>query len=148
MNGRTLERCFSGLIILLGCYVLTVSLHMDIMTEDGPGPGFIPTGIGVLLAFFGAWVFVASKHVNDMFCLDKKTLVSLVTVVFAAVLAIILADTVGLLLMLGVLAGFLAWFAGASAPKALTTSILVCVVFHFIFTVLLNSGFPKGFLGI
>ena len=147
MGRRALERCFSGLIILLGCYVLCVSLRMDLMTDDGPGPGFIPSGIGSLLAFFGAWVFVKSRHDNEEQCCDKKTFGALMIVMVISSLTIVFAETVGLLIMLGLLAGFLAWFAGAAWHKAALTSVAVCIIFYVVFDVFLGSSFPKGFLG-
>lgn len=147
MGRRTLERCFSILIILLGCYVLSVALHMDWMTEDGPGPGFIPFGIGVLLAFLGAWVFVKARHEKDEECCDKKSFGALMIVMIISSLTIVLADTVGLLIMLGLLAGFLAWFSGATWHKSVITAAVVYVAFFVVFDVFLGSSFPRGFLG-
>ena len=120
---------------------------MDLMTEDGPGPGFIPVGIGVLLAFFGVWVFAKAWNESKDTCIDGKTFGTLVIVTLASSLTIVFANTLGLLLMLGLLAGFLAWLAGAAWYKAVLTAAAVCVVFYVVFDLFLGSSFPKGFIG-
>ena len=147
MNRQMMERCFSALLVLLGCYVLRTALNMDVMTEDVPGPGFIPSGLGGLLIFFGSWVFtLAGKCENTVVC-NFKNFTSIIIVTIAASLTVIFAEKVGLLVMLGLLAGFLAWYAGANIFKSLITSVSVCVTFYLIFVAFLSSNFPKGFLG-
>ena len=147
MDRKCLERCFSRTLILIGCYVLFTGMCMDIMTEDGPGPGFLPVGLGGILIFLSALVFAGVKRIEKENILPLSVIKDLVIVIAASFLTIFFAKSLGFLLMLGLLAGFLAWYSGARWCYVFVTVFLVCLVFYGIFILFLSGSFPKGYFG-
>jgi putative tricarboxylic transport membrane protein len=63
---RQAERLVAALCILLGCGIIWQAWGMEYFTELGPGPGFFPLWLGLILTgLSGAWLLSALRRARS-----------------------------------------------------------------------------------
>jgi Tripartite tricarboxylate transporter TctB family len=152
------EAAVALLIIAFGAMVLIGSWKLGSgWTSDGPGPGYFPFYIGIILCVSGAGTFVKalfSKERDTGTFVDREQLTrviqvfvpALVFVLFIQFLGIYIASALYIALFMVVL-GKYSWLK--SAVIAVTLNVVFFFMFEVWFKVPLYKGTfePLGFLG-
>lgn len=140
-----------------GVFFLAVSavvLHQSVtalhVTEGGqPGSGFMPFGVGALLAVLSVALLVTHRRRDAErapFWEARAWLRPLVAVGMTA-LFIVVFDEVGAIASVAVLVTGWLWLVGRkSAPVALGTGVATAAVVWVVFSRLLQTPFPDGLL--
>lgn len=139
-------------MLALSLFVVTQAVQMPLSAEYGPGPGFMPLWLGLLMAILsGILLFrclqagVPSRRLFDNSSgLKKAALVALLYLVYIASLQFL-----GLLVALALFLLILLWLIERRsvfvAAAAAATGALSC---YFLFEVWLKVPLPIGILGI
>ena len=139
-----------GLVVLLfGIAIVFFSSQLPYKTEYGPGPGFLPLWIGIVL--IGSAVFVIAnilrKHGSVEVFLKPRTKQSammLILIVISFLLLPLLGFAVGLAFFTGLtmrVMGKHSWIACGLTAVGITIGI------HFVFGQWLNIPLPTGIVG-
>lgn len=153
---RRWDQAMSILGLVLGIYVVTLSLGMSLGSWNQPGPGFLPLGAGVALALFSV-IYGASSWLDGRAEYRSRPLPwrevehwHRVIVTFAALLVYglaldVLGFLVGTFLLMLVLLRVL-------EPSKWTTTIMTAAVIvtvaYVVFGRWLMVPFPPGLLGL
>jgi hypothetical protein len=152
------EAAVAALIILLGLTVLFGSRKLGSgWTSDGPGAGYFPFYIGVILCISGAGVLYQSllgKKRNTEIFVDSEQLKRVLTVLIPAGVYVLAIQVVGLYIASAIyIAGFMIILGKYSRVKSVLIALAIAVLFFFMFEVWfkvpLHKGVlnPLGFLG-
>lgn len=147
-----------ALLVALGAYIVLQARDWSFLTGDGPGPGFMPMGVGAALMLLAAAQVIGALRRSS-----RATTVELTVpasdgersvpralaswVAFA--IAIVLVKPLGFLLSFGLLAFFLVTVMyRQSLLKGVLVATLSALGFYLVFDVALRITLPAGFFGL
>ena len=143
-------------ILIMGLVVVQGSRSLGSgWTSDGPGSGYFPFYIGLILCISGAGIlYQAFKNKNTEVFVDHEQLKRVLSVFVPALVYILAVQFVGLYVASVVYIALFMIILGKFSPiKSVITSLVVIVLFFFMFEVwfrvpLFKGQFnPLGFLG-
>ena len=143
-------------ILIMGIVVVQGSRSLGSgWTSDGPGSGYFPFYIGLILCISGAGIlYQAFKNKNTEVFVDHEQLKRVLSVFIPALVYILAVQFVGLYVASVVYIALFMIILGKFSPiKSVITSLVVIVLFFFMFEVwfrvpLFKGQFnPLGFLG-
>ncbi len=135
-----------------GIYVISVAAKLAYVSEVGPGPGFFPLWLGILLVLFAAGLVFASLSTRQSEAKGKSPSWSAAGRALAGwsalMVAIALLGSIGFALSFIVLTMILiVALDRRPALLAVGVGIGLAVAFHLIFVVALDVSLPKAFWG-
>lgn len=142
-----MDRIISGLCILVGGFWAYKGLFTyGIWVDKGPGGGFLPVTIGVLVILLSlAQLLRSFKAPYQKIHLSSRILIPIIT----CIASVILTEFLGLIVTMTVMTIFwLKVIEKYSMLKSTITGVLTGVFLYGVFTVWLQVIFPKGFIGI
>ncbi|MFZ5943251.1 MAG: tripartite tricarboxylate transporter TctB family protein [Bacillota bacterium] len=148
------DRIAGAMLLALSIYILISGVSLELWWGDeGPGPGFVPFCVGLLLALTSVILLyqtfkAGSKTETEVF--SKEGFKLLITLIGSAVIAGLLVNFLGMIISMGLLAGFLVTFL-AEERKIFTSigmMVILPLVLYLIFRIGLDVPFPKGFFGL
>jgi hypothetical protein len=153
MEPRSAKELFSGVLLaVFGLYVTIASARFSYLSEDGPGPGFLPFWLGIALcglalslAAVNLWRRAPRPlHAPRSWLGERRALSGWL----ALMGAIILFPLLGFSLSLVLLTLFIvAIMEGRSFWNAIVIALGIGIGFHMIFVVALGLSLPKSPLG-
>jgi putative tricarboxylic transport membrane protein len=152
-TGKKRADGIAGLVLLaFSAYVIIESLSMDLSSEYGPGPGFFPLGLGIILAVLSFLLIVENLNPRKK---DKASPFKKKKGIYSAGLALL--GLIGYALLIKVLGYLITTFllviflmgvvARDKVRTTLLTAIGVTLLLFLIFQVGLNVHLPKGPFG-
>jgi hypothetical protein len=152
------EAAVAALVLLFGLLVLFGSRKLGSgWTSDGPGAGYFPFYIGLILCISGVGTLYQSllgKKRNMEIFVDGEQIKRVLVVLIPAAVYVIAIQLVGMYIASAVyIAGFMIILGKFSRVKSVVTALVIAVLFFFMFEVWfkvpLHKGMfnPLGFLG-
>lgn len=145
------EAAVAGLVLLLGLLVLFGSRKLGSgWTSDGPGAGYFPFYIGLILCISGAGVLYQSlfgkKRNHDIF-VDGEQIKRVLVVLIPAAIYVGAIQLVGMYIASAVyIAGFMIILGKFSRVKSVITALVIAVLFFYMFEVWFKVPLHKGVL--
>jgi len=145
----------TGVVLLvLSGLVIWGALQMPPSASFGPGAGFLPFWLGVLLAvlatilFVSAWRRQATDQDNQRIFPGKQALFAIASVLVGVAVYISLIDTLGYLVDTFLLILFLMKVVEREKwPLTLTIALVTTVVLFIVFQILLKITLPSNMFG-
>ena len=143
------EAVVATLIIVLGLVVLQGSWKLGSKwTTDGPGSGYFPFYIGVLMCIAGAGALyqalMARERDRQVF-VDREQLTRVLQVLIPAVIYVVVVQLIGLYVASALyIAGFMIILGKYSPLKSAITAVCINVVFFLMFEVWFKVPLFKG----
>ena len=131
---------WSGLALAaLGAYIVAQARGWDYLTEDGPGPGFVPLWYGVGILACSAWLVVFGKAAAS----DWRGAGRAFATWAAVALSVAVVKFVGFALSFGALAFFIVAVM-YRRPPAVAALVALCTVagFYLVFPLALGVALP------
>jgi apolipoprotein N-acyltransferase len=134
-----------GLVVLLGSRKLGSG-----WTSDGPGPGYFPFYMGLVLCVSGAGVLFQSlwgkKRNTDVF-VDGEQIRRVLSVLIPAAVFVLAIQAIGIYIASAVyIAGFMIVLGKFSKVKSIALGLVIAVVFFLMFEVWFKVPLYKGWL--
>ena len=149
------DRVLSIICMGLSLWLIIESLQFDYLSEFGPGPGFEPFWLGILLAILSIALFIDTFRRRGE---KKDAKASLPGWNALGRVGLIMLITAGFALSLNALGFFVAVFSFVSLIlftleevgilKSVFYGIMFSAAVFLIFSYGMEINFPKGFLGI
>lgn len=149
------DRVFAVICLGLGFWLILESLQFDYLSKFGPGPGFEPFWLGVLLALLAVFLFIDTirrkgrKEDEKTMLPGWKSLGRLASIMLAmagfALVVEVLGFTLSVFLFVTVLLFFL---EGLGLPKSVFYGVMFSGFIFLVFQYWLGVDLPKGLLGI
>jgi putative tricarboxylic transport membrane protein len=145
------DRVLGLLTLTIGSYIIVQSLELQYYLDGVPGPGFMPFWAGITLNVLALIILIGSffgqvKTEKSPFI--KKDLLKMVGAIGVSLLVAVTTEYIGMLLSLGLLAGFFTWFYGLRKWRTvILAAVLTPVALYLIFSLGLGVIFPAGRLG-
>ncbi|WP_246945159.1 tripartite tricarboxylate transporter TctB family protein [Bacillus pinisoli] len=148
---------FSTFLFVLSLAYTQIALGFNFYNNSRPGPGFLPTIVGILLVIFtGLTLYqqvkaykqqkaenVASEETEKGESKDVAILIVLIA------LSVLLLNVLGgLIVMLLFVFANLHFFNKGKHLQNIITSVVVSTSIFLLFELWLNAGIPKGFLNL
>jgi putative tricarboxylic transport membrane protein len=136
-------------VLILGLAVIYFSLELEYYSEFGPGPGFLPLWIGVVLigcAIFGI-INVLRKHdkIGTFFRPRTKLGLRVLIIIFIAFLLLpLLGFSIGLALFVGITMRIMGKHRWVSCSL---TAVVTAICIHLVFISWLTIPLPQGLIG-
>ena len=143
------EAVVACLIIVMGVTVAQGSFKLGSgWTSDGPGAGYFPFYIGVILCIAGAGVLVQSVfgklRSNDVF-VDRVQLRRVLSVLIPAIIYVGVVQVIGIYVASAIyIALFMVVLGEYSIVKSVITAVVINVVFFMMFEVWFKVPLFKG----
>jgi putative tricarboxylic transport membrane protein len=153
MELRSTKDLVSGAVLAaFGVYVIIESARFSYLTEEGPGPGFLPLWLGIAMVGLSLCLVIINQRRAAPKALAKPGAWSGETRALCAWLAlmaaILLTPLLGFTLCLVLLTLFIvAVLERRSLRSALAVALGLGLGFHVIFVVVLGLSLPPGPLG-
>lgn len=136
-------------VLILGLAVVFFSLQLTYYSEFGPGPGFLPLWVGIIISACAIYVVIdlLRKQGGREVFFKLRTRLGLqifITIIITFLLLPLLGFAIGLAFFIGVtmrMMGKHRW-----VPCALT-AIITAIGIHFIFISWLTIPLPRGLIG-
>jgi hypothetical protein len=152
------EAVVAFLVLLLGVIVLQGSWKLGSgWTTDGPGPGYFPFYIGIILCIAGAGTMlqaIFSKNRDTEIFVDRVQLRRVLSVLIPAIFYVIAVQLIGMYVASAIyIALFMIVLGNYSRVKSIVTAVVINVLFFMMFEVwfkvpLFKGAFdPLSFLG-
>jgi hypothetical protein len=143
------EAVVAFLIFILGVTVITGSWKLGSgWTTDGPGAGYFPFYIGILLCIAGAGVMYQSlfgKNKNSEIFVDNEQLKLVLSVFIPACVYVLGVQFLGMYVASAIyIALFMIILGKFSKVKSVVTAVAVVVLFFFMFEVWFKVPLFKG----
>ena len=143
------EAVVAFLIFILGVTVITGSWKLGSgWTSDGPGAGYFPFYIGILLCIAGAGVMyqsLFSKNKNTEIFVDNEQLKLVLSVFIPACVYVLGVQFLGMYVASAIyIALFMIILGKFSKVKSVVTAVAVVVLFFFMFEVWFKVPLFKG----
>tara|TARA_R110001599_G_scaffold353676_1_gene595105 strand:+ start:136498 stop:137022 length:525 start_codon:yes stop_codon:yes gene_type:complete len=143
----------AGLILLLGIIVVVTSLELGAgWTSDGPGSGYFPFGIGVILSISGAVTMIQSlfgKNKDRSCFVDTEQLSRVMQVLIPAIIYVGAIEVIGVYIASAVyIALFMILLGKFSIVKSVTIGVLTQVFFFGMFEVWFKVPLYKGYIDL
>lgn len=139
------------LVLLLGAIVLQGSWKLGSgWTSNGPGPGYFPFYIGIILCVAGAGIFLQAllgkKKNRDIF-VDHEQLRRVLSVLVPALVYVLAVQFVGLYIASAIyISGFMIVLGKYSPVKSVITGVVINALFFMMFEVWFKVPLFKGSL--
>lgn len=135
--------------LLLGVAVIYFSSQMEYYSEFGPGPGFLPLWIGVVLVGCAIFIIinVLRKHdkIGTFFKPRTKQGLHVLIVIFITFLVLpLLGFSIGLALFVGITMRIMGKHRWVSCSL---TAVVTAICIHLIFISWLTIPLPQGVIG-
>ena len=145
------EAAVAILVFVLGLTVLFGSRKLgSTWTSDGPGAGYFPFYIGLILCISAAGILFQSlvgKRRNNEIFVDSEQLRRVLTVLIPALIFVGFIQLVGMYIAAAVyIAGFMIILGKFSRTKSVVTALSVAVFFFMLFEVWFKVPLAKGAL--
>lgn len=146
------EAVVAALILLMGIVVITGSRALGAgWTSDGPGSGYFPFYIGVILCIAGLGLIyqaLISKNKNTEIFVDNDQLKLVLSVFVPALVYVLAVQFFGLYLASAVyIALFMIILGKFSKFRSIVTGVIIMVLFFFMFEVWFKVPLFKGSFG-
>ncbi len=143
------EAAVAGLILLMGLVVVVTSYKLGAgWTTDGPGAGYFPFYIGVILCVSGAGTLykaLLGKKRNMEIFVDGEQIKRVLVVLIPAAIFVLAIQFVGMYIASAVyIAGFMIILGKFSRVKSVITAVVFVVLFFFMFEVWFKVPLHKG----
>jgi hypothetical protein len=143
------ESVVAILIVLLGAIVIQGSWKLGSgWTSDGPGAGYFPFYIGVILCISGTGILVQgllAKNRNHEIFVDSEQLKRVLSVLLPALLYVLVVQFIGLYVASAVyIALFMIILGKYSRVKSVVVALAVVVLFFMMFEVWFKVPLFKG----
>lgn len=148
------DRIVSFVILIAAICITAKSLTFDLVHKGTPGPGFLPLLIGVttILVVLAQIIssFKGSAKKNDSpNPLTRESFKPFVVFLGSAVVFVLATPVIGMLIPLGLMTGFTAWYFGAKKRiTVILLAVLTPLLTYLIFTVALGVPMPNSLLGV
>jgi hypothetical protein len=145
------EAGVAALVLLLGLVVLVGGHNLGAgWTSDGPGAGYFPFYIGVILCISGAGVLYQSvfgKQRNTDIFVDSVQIRRVLVVLIPAAVYVAAIQLVGLYIASAVyIAGFMVFLGKYGKGKSIAIALTIVVIFFLMFEVWFKVPLHKGYL--
>ena len=152
------EAGVAALVVLLGLIVVSGSYKLGAgWTTDGPGAGYFPFYIGVILCISGGGILYQAlfgKQRNTEIFVDGEQVRRVLSVLVPAAVYVLAIHVVGIYIASAIyIAGFMIVLGKYGKAKSAAIAVVIAVVFFMMFEVWfkvpLHKGWlnPLGFLG-
>jgi hypothetical protein len=135
------------LVLVLGITVLWGSWHLGSgWTSDGPGPGYFPFYIGLIMCISAAGIVwqAIRKHDTGIF-VDNAQLKQVLVVFIPALVYVLAVQFVGMYVASAIyIAVFMAWLGKFSPLKSIVAAVVIMVAFFLMFEVWFKVPLYKG----
>ena len=135
------------LVIALGLTVLIGSWHLGSKwTSDGPGPGYFPFYIGLIMCIAGAGIIVQTlrKRPDDIFA-DRQQLKQVLIVLVPAAVYVLAVQVIGVYIASALyIALFMAILGKYSPVKSAIAALVIMTLFFLMFEVWFKVPLFKG----
>lgn len=149
------DRVFAVICLGISLWLILESLQFDYLSKFGPGPGFEPFWLGVILAILSAFLLINTIRRKEGKDGEKPILpgwrslgrlaVIMLTMAGFALVVQSLGFTLSVFLLVTVLLFFL---EGVGALKSVYYGVIFSGLIFLVFQYWLGVDLPKGFLGI
>ncbi|MCD6079443.1 MAG: hypothetical protein K0R89_3387 [Ramlibacter sp.] len=145
------EATVAALVVIFGLVVLFGSRNLGSgWTSDGPGAGYFPFYIGVILVISGAGTLYQAlfgKNRNHDIFVDGEQIRRVLSVLLPALVFVLAIQIFGIYLAAAVyIAGFMIFLGKFSRIKSVILGVAVAVFFFFLFEVWFKIPLYKGWL--
>ena len=150
------EAVVAAWVLIMGLVVVQGSRSLGSgWTSDGPGSGYFPFYIGLILCISGAGImYQALKNKNTEVFVDQEQVKRVLSVLLPALVYVLVVQFIGLYVASVIYIALFMIILGKFSPiKSVITSLIVIVLFFFMFEIwfkvpLFKGQFnPLGFLG-
>ena len=150
------EAVVAACVLIMGIVVVQGSRSLGSgWTSDGPGSGYFPFYIGLILCISGVGIlYQALRNKNTEVFVDQEQIKRVLSVFIPALVYVLAVQFIGLYLASFIyIALFMIILGNFSPIKSVITSLIVIVLFFFMFEIwfkvpLFKGQFnPLGFLG-
>jgi len=136
-------------VMILGLAVVFFSSQLDYYSEFGPGPGFLPLWVGIIIIGCSIYLLidVLKKHKKiDVFFKPRTRLglQVLITIFITYLLLPLFGFAIGLALFIGVTMRMMGKHHWALCGL---TAFVTAIGIHFIFVIWLTIPLPQGLIG-
>ena len=143
------EAVVAGVLLIVGIVVIIESRRLGAgWTSDGPGAGYFPFYIGVIMFVSGAVTFVTNvvtKAPDRSNFVDRSALTLVLKVLVPTAGFVILIGFLGIYVAAGIFIAFFMWWLGKySLAKALPVGIAIPLVLFWLFEIAFLIPMPKG----
>ena len=144
-----IEAIVATCVVIMGAVVLQGSWALGSgWTTDGPGPGYFPFYIGIILCVSGLGILLQtlfSKNKNREVFVDGEQLKRVLSVLLPAVVYVLAIQFLGLYVSSAVYIALFMIILGKFSPiKSVITALIVVVLFFFMFEVWFRVPLFKG----
>lgn len=148
---NVVEAVIAFLVVIMGAVVIQGSRELGSgWTTDGPGAGYFPFYIGLILCISGAGTMyqaLLGKNKNTSIFVDSEQLKRVMSVLVPAVIYILAVQFVGLYVASAAyIALFMIVLGKYSRAKSVVTALAVITLFFFMFEVWFKVPLFKGML--
>ena len=150
------EAVVAACVLIMGLVVVQGSRSLGSgWTSDGPGSGYFPFYIGLILCISGVGIlYQALRNKNTEVFVDQEQIKRVLSVFIPALVYVLAVQFIGLYLASFIYIALFMIILGKFSPiKSVITSLIVIVLFFFMFEIwfkvpLFKGQFnPLGFLG-
>jgi hypothetical protein len=141
------EAVVAAVIVLIGAIVIQGSWKLGSgWTTDGPGAGYFPFYIGVILCIAGAGILVQALYTrNREIFVDSVQLRRVLSVLLPALVYVLVVQLIGLYVASALyIALFMIILGKYSKVKSIITALVVVVLFFMMFEVWFKVPLFKG----
>ncbi|MEJ6022823.1 tripartite tricarboxylate transporter TctB family protein [Ramlibacter sp. PS4R-6] len=147
LTTHTVELVVAVLVFALGLTVLIGSWKLGSKwTSDGPGPGYFPFYISLIMCISGAGIFVQAlrKHPEGTFA-DRQQLKQVLIVLLPAALYVLAVQIVGVYIASAVYIALFMTLLGKYSPvKSGIAAVVIMAIFFLLFEVWFKVPLYKG----
>ena len=141
----------SGVVFLfIAAVVIQQSVWVLRLFDHGqPGSGFMPFGLGVILAILAVTLIVTNRGADETrvpFWRPKAWLHPLLAVVITSVYIVVFDDIGAITSVVVLVSGWLLFVERKSVAVSALTGVLTGLVVYLVFDRLLQTPFPRGIL--
>lgn len=143
----------AAILLALGIVVVVSSWKLGATwTSDGPGSGYFPFGIGVLICVSGIGTLFSSlfgKNKNTEVFVDREQFTRVMQVFIPAMVYVLAIEIFGIYISSAVYITLFMIFLGKFSPiKAITAGIGVNIVFFSMFEIWFKVPLYKGYIDL
>jgi hypothetical protein len=149
------DRAFAVICLGLSVWLILESLQFDYHSKFGPGPGFEPFWLGVLLALLSISLFINTVRRKGGNADEKprlpgwKSLGRLAFIMLAMAAFALVMGSLGFVLTVFLFIAILLFsLEGAGISKSLFYGVMFSAFVFLVFRYWLEVDLPKGFLGL
>ena len=143
------EAGVAALVLLMGLVVTTTSWKLGAgWMSDGPGAGYFPFYIGIILCISGAGIFYQAlfgKKRNTEIFVDGEQIKRVLVVLIPAAVYVLAIQAVGIYVASAIyVAGFMIVLGKFSYAKGIATAVIMATIFFLMFEVWFKVPLFKG----